>query len=75
MTARESVAAAGARAVAPAAGPARARPPRHGLAARCALGLAGLAALLALWWLGTDVLAPAGGMARRFAPGATFASL
>ncbi|WP_054488104.1 MULTISPECIES: ABC transporter permease [Achromobacter] len=45
------------------------------MAARCALGLAGLAALLALWWLGTDVLAPAGGMARRFAPGATFASL
>ncbi|QQB33444.1 ABC transporter permease [Achromobacter deleyi] len=75
MTARESVAAAGARAVAPAVGPARARPPRHGLAARCALGLAGLAALLALWWLGTDVLAPAGGMARRFAPGATFVSL
>ena len=34
-----------------------------------------LAALMALWWLGTDALAPAGGMARRFAPGATFASL
>nr|WP_116521985.1 ABC transporter permease [Achromobacter insuavis] len=45
------------------------------MAARCGLGLAGLAALLALWWLGTDVLAPAGGMARRFPPGATFASL
>ena len=44
-------------------------PRRQGLAARCGLGLAGLAALLALWWLGTDVLAPAGGMARRFAPG------
>lgn len=75
MTARESVAAAGARAATPAAGPARAGSPRQGLAARCALGPAGLAALLALWWLGTDVLAPAGGMARRFAPGATFASL
>ena len=50
-------------------------PRRQGLAARCGLGLAGLAALLALWWLGTDVLAPAGGMARRFAPGPTFVSL
>nr|WP_275299808.1 ABC transporter permease [Achromobacter ruhlandii] len=39
------------------------------------MGLGGLAALLGLWWLGTEVLAPAGGMARRFAPGATFASL
>ncbi len=48
---------------------------RQGFAARCGLGLAGLAALLALWWLGTEVLAPAGGMARRFAPGATFVSL
>lgn len=74
MTARES-AAAGARVAAPVTGPARARPPRQGLLARCALGLAGLAALMALWWLGTDALAPAGGMARRFAPGATFASL
>jgi len=46
-----------------------------GLATRCALGAGGLAALLALWWLGTDVLSPAGGMARRFSPGATFASL
>jgi NitT/TauT family transport system permease protein len=47
----------------------------QGLAARCALGAGGLAALLALWWLGTDVLSPAGGMARRFSPGATFVSL
>ncbi|OWT69864.1 ABC transporter permease [Achromobacter marplatensis] len=46
-----------------------------GLGGRCALGLAGLAALLALWWLGTDVFSPAGGMARRFSPGATFVSL
>ncbi|WP_370539427.1 ABC transporter permease [Achromobacter sp. UMC46] len=46
-----------------------------GLGGRCLLGLGGLAALLALWWLGTDVLSPAGGMARRFSPGATFASL
>lgn len=47
----------------------------RGLAARCALGAGGLAVLLALWWLGTDVLSPEGGMARRFSPGATFASL
>lgn len=46
-----------------------------GLGARCALGLGGLGLLLALWWLGTEVLAPAGGMARRFAPGPTFISL
>jgi NitT/TauT family transport system permease protein len=46
-----------------------------GLAARYALGLGGLALVLAVWWLGTEVLAPAGGMARRFAPGPTFVSL
>ncbi|WP_313067034.1 ABC transporter permease [Achromobacter animicus] len=46
-----------------------------GLGARYALGLGGLGLLLALWWLGTEVLAPAGGMARRFAPGPTFVSL
>ncbi|NMK45905.1 ABC transporter permease [Achromobacter sp. Bel] len=39
------------------------------------MGLAGLAVLLALWWLGTDVFSPAGSMARRFSPGATFLSL
>ncbi|MFY1907700.1 ABC transporter permease [Achromobacter xylosoxidans] len=72
MTARQSLAAGGAQ---PVAVPARTRARRDGPAARAVLGLAGLAALLALWWLGTEVLAPAGGMARRFAPAATFASL
>ncbi len=34
-------------------------------------GLAGLAFLLLLWWLGTDLLAAEGGFARRFSPTAT----
>jgi len=46
-----------------------------GVGARYALGLGGLGLLLVLWWLGTEVLAPTGGMARRFAPGPTFVSL
>ncbi|MFY3309556.1 ABC transporter permease, partial [Achromobacter ruhlandii] len=74
MTARESLA-AGARQPASVAAPSPPRARRDGAAARAVLGLGGLAALLGLWWLGTEVLAPAGGMARRFAPGATFASL
>ncbi|MBA4790286.1 MAG: ABC transporter permease [Rhizobiales bacterium] len=35
---------------------------------RLGLGLAGLLVLLALWWVGTDLLAPAGSFARRFSP-------
>lgn len=42
---------------------------------RHVLGLFGLLVLLAFWWVGTDVLAPAGGFVRRFSPGAAFASL
>lgn len=75
MTAPESVAEAPAVVAAaprPGAGPRRTGPR---LAARCALGAGGLMALLALWWLSTDVLSPAGSMARRFSPGATFGSL
>lgn len=80
MTVRESVAGSqGHAAVAPAGSSAkpasRAGNAGLGLGGRCVLGLAGLAALLALWWLGTDVFSPAGGMARRFSPGATFVSL
>ena len=80
MTARESFAGSQAPAAAAPGGPS-AKPVRRpgngglGLGRRCLLGLGGLAALLALWWLGTDVLSPAGGMARRFSPGATFVSL
>ncbi|WP_409408335.1 ABC transporter permease [Achromobacter sp.] len=76
MTGRESVAQAP-----PETQRQPAAPSRHktaaglGLGARYALGLAGLGLLLVLWWLGTEVLAPAGGMARRFAPGPTFVSL
>ncbi|WP_245454186.1 ABC transporter permease [Aquabacter cavernae] len=40
---------------------------RQGLG-RLGLGLAGLAVLLALWWAGTDLLAPASSFARRFSP-------
>jgi NitT/TauT family transport system permease protein len=80
VTVRESVAGSqGHAAVAPAGSSAkpasRAGNAGLGLGGRCVLGLAGLAALLALWWLGTDVFSPAGGMARRFSPGATFVSL
>jgi len=39
-----------------------------------ALGIAGLAVLLLAWWLGTDILAPAG-FIRRFSPSSTFGSL
>ncbi|WP_409516496.1 ABC transporter permease, partial [Achromobacter sp.] len=89
MTARESFAGSQAPATAAPGGSAgsadpagsSAKPVRRpgngglGLGRRCLLGLGGLAALLALWWLGTDVLSPVGGMARRFSPGATFVSL
>lgn len=43
--------------------------------ARFALGVAGLAVLVLLWWIGTDLIAPAGGFVRRFSPGSAFASL
>jgi NitT/TauT family transport system permease protein len=33
-----------------------------------ALGIGGLLALLAIWWLGTDVLAPSQGFIRQFSP-------
>ncbi|MDT8356778.1 MAG: ABC transporter permease [Roseomonas mucosa] len=42
---------------------------------RLALGLVGILVILAAWWAGTELLAPAGSMARRFAPGGTLASL
>lgn len=80
MTVRESVAGSQGHAAVASAG-SSAKPASRagnaglGLGGRCVLGLAGLAALLALWWLGTDVFSPAGGMARRFSPGATFVSL
>ncbi|WP_200949367.1 ABC transporter permease [Achromobacter sp. Root565] len=82
MTGRESVAQAPHDAQAPPEAPRRSaahyRPKTAaglGLCARYALGLSGLGLLLVLWWLGTEVLAPTGGMARRFAPGPTFVSL
>lgn len=39
------------------------------------LGASGLLALLALWWIGTDLLAAPASFARRFSPGGAFASL
>ncbi|MBB5694106.1 ABC transporter permease [Muricoccus pecuniae] len=52
------------------------RRPRAGSApGRVLLGLAGILAILAAWWTGTDLLAPAGSMARRFSPGGALASL
>ncbi|KRW94747.1 ABC transporter permease [Paracoccus sp. MKU1] len=39
------------------------------------LGLAGLALLVAAWWLATDVLAAEGSFARRFSPTSTFPAL
>jgi len=42
---------------------------------RSLLGLGGLLALLAAWWLGTDTLVPADSLAQRFAPLPTFVSL
>jgi NitT/TauT family transport system permease protein len=58
----------------------RAAPPRearrgHGALRRAALGLGGLGAILALWWIGTDLLAAPESFARRFSPGSTGASL
>lgn len=43
--------------------------------ARLLLGLGGLAVLLLLWWVGTDILAAPGGFVRRFSPASAFASL
>lgn len=48
---------------------------RFRLPGRALLGACGLAVLLGLWWLGTDVLASQGSFLRRFAPGTAFASL
>lgn len=60
------------------AGPTRRRTPRtragRGLAG-AALGIAGLAALLGLWWLGTDVLTAPGSFLRRFSPLLAFPAL
>lgn len=39
------------------------------------LGLAGLALLLAAWWIATDVIAAPGSFARRFSPASTFPAL
>lgn len=39
------------------------------------LGGGGLAVLLILWWIGTDVLATSGGFVRHFSPTSAFASL
>lgn len=76
MTGRESVAPAPPDVQRQAAAPSRrTRAAGLGLGVRYVLGLGGLGLLLALWWLGTEFLAPAGGMARRFAPGPTFVSL
>jgi NitT/TauT family transport system permease protein len=47
----------------------------HGGAGRFALGLLGLAVILLLWWAGIALFAAPGGLATRFAPDATFASL
>lgn len=42
---------------------------------RALLGIAGLAVLLVLWWVGTDVLAPPSSFVRRFSPISAFPSL
>jgi NitT/TauT family transport system permease protein len=39
------------------------------------LGAGGLAVLLGLWWVGTDVIATPGGFVRHFSPTSAFASL
>ena len=84
MTARGSDVVPDARARrAPGAVPARAgadasgalRAVRPAWPARVAWGALGLAAILFLWWLGTEALAAPGGLARRFGPTASFASL
>lgn len=43
--------------------------------ARLAQGVSGLGIIVLAWWIGTAVLAPADGLAARFSPQATFASL
>ena len=57
------------------AGGARPRGAMRGRFSRALLGLAGLMVLVALWWLGTDVLAAPGSFARLFSPASAFASL
>lgn len=51
------------------------RAPGLGRLSRPLLGVAGLLVLVALWWLGTDVLAAPASFARRFSPASAFASL
>lgn len=54
------------------------RPARRGLnprLARALLGLGGLVVLAALWWIGTDILAPAGSFVQRFSPASAVVSL
>jgi NitT/TauT family transport system permease protein len=51
------------------------RPARSVWFARALLGFGGLAALVLLWWIGTDVLAAHGSFVRRFSPTSAFASL
>ncbi|MDQ8699186.1 ABC transporter permease [Hyphomicrobium sp. LHD-15] len=45
------------------------------LTARFVQGFAGIGAIVLVWWIATALLAPEGGLAARFAPGATFESL
>lgn len=54
-------------------GPSRPRTGRR--PGRLPLGLFGIFVILAAWWAGTELLAPTGSMARRFAPGDALASL
>jgi NitT/TauT family transport system permease protein len=42
---------------------------------RTLLGIGGLAVLVLMWWIGTDVAAPATSFVRRFSPATTFSSL
>jgi len=48
---------------------------RHFFNVRIVLGLAGLGVIVLAWWIATALLAPADGLAARFSPQATFASL
>ncbi|MDQ8731020.1 ABC transporter permease [Bradyrhizobium sp. LHD-71] len=47
----------------------------HPALTRFALALAGLAVLLGLWWIGTDILPPEGSFARKFSPGTAIPTL
>lgn len=42
---------------------------------RLLLGLGGLAVIFTLWWIGTDLVAPANSFVRHFSPGAALAKL